>query len=49
MVSVNEQLTDLIGTLDRFRVLLPAVEKAGRAIRSALAAEQEIQILHDVL
>lgn len=42
MTPVNEQLTDLIGTLDRFRSLLPAVEAAGREIRSALAGGHKV-------
>lgn len=36
MHALTDQLTDLIATLERFRALLPAVEKAGVEIHNAL-------------
>jgi len=42
MTPLNDQLTDLTATLERFRPLLPAVEAAGVEIHSALKAGQKL-------
>ena len=42
MIPLDEQLTDLVGTLERFRSLLPAVEAAGREIRTSLDAGHKV-------
>lgn len=42
MNPLQDQLGDLIATLDRFRALLPSVESAGREIQAALATGHKI-------
>lgn len=42
MVSLDNQLTDLIATVERFRSMLPAVETAGDSIRAALRSGRKL-------
>lgn len=42
MQFLSQQLDDLIATLDRSRVLLPAIEAAGQEIGAALAAGNKL-------
>lgn len=39
---LHDALSDLIGTLEKSRALLPAIESAGRAIQSALTSGQKL-------
>ena len=42
MIPLNNQITDLIQTLERFRALLPVVEAAGAEIHSALRSGRKL-------